>query len=85
MCKRKSLPEEKYDDELPAGSGYDYYLSPLAIDGYLQMGDVISGSGSINSHILSQQYLDFNNGGVRCGNRFINSHNISQFNGSRFL
>ena len=38
--KRKSVPEEKSNEELPAGIGDDYTYSPLVIDYYLQMGDM---------------------------------------------
>ena len=42
------------------------------------MGDVSGGNGSMNIHIISQQYWDFNNGDVSCGIFFINSHTLSQ-------
>ena len=78
--KRKSLPEEKYDDELSAGIGYDSSLSPLVIDGYLKFGDVIGGNCSLNRQLLSQQDWGLNNGDMGCGNGFIISHNLSQCN-----
>ena len=52
--KRKLLHEEKSVYELPAGSGEDYYLYPLVIGGYLNMGGVSCWNGFMNSHLLSQ-------------------------------
>ena len=37
--KRKSVPEEKSNEELPAGIGDDYTYSPLVIDYDLKMSD----------------------------------------------
>ena len=71
--KRKTLPEEKSNDESPTGSVDNYFLYPLVIDGYLKIGDVSGRNGSINSQTLSQQYWYFNNGDVSCGNIFYNN------------
>ena len=68
--KRKELPEEKYDDELFAGIGYDYYVSPLLIDGLKKMGSVSGGNFSVNNYKLSQKDCDSNNGDVISGNDF---------------
>ena len=38
--KRKSAPEEKANEELPAGIGDDSYYSPLVIYNDLNMGDI---------------------------------------------
>ena len=57
--KIKALPEEKSDDESPVGIGGDYSLSPLVIGGYLNMGNVSGGNGSMNSHLIYQQDWDF--------------------------
>ena len=43
VSKRKSLHEYTRYDELSEGSGDDYYLSPLLIDGDLNLGDVSGG------------------------------------------
>ena len=83
--KIKALPEEKSDDESPVGIGGDYSLSPLVIGGYLNMGNVSGGNGSMNSHTLSKQDRDFNNGDESSGNGFINSHTLYQCNDSSAL
>ena len=44
------------------------------------MGDAISGNGSMNIHLLSQHDWYLNNGYVSCGNVFINSHTLYQYN-----
>ena len=46
------------------------------------MSDVSGGNGSINSHHIYQQYWDFNNGDLSCGNCFIISHTLPQCNSS---
>ena len=81
MIKEKSLPEEKYYDELRAGIVDGSYFSPLVIDGYFELGDVSGWNGSINNHTLSQDYLDPNNGDARSGNGFIKILTTSQCNG----
>ena len=62
--KRKAPTGEKYYDELPADSGDDYSLSPLVIVRYLRMTDRSGGNGSMNIHLLYQQYWYFKNGDV---------------------
>ena len=52
----------------------------LVIDGYLKMSDVNVGNGSMNIQIISQKDLNFNIGGMSCGNGSINSHYIYQWN-----
>ena len=52
--KIKSLPEEKCDDELPAGIGDDSNFSPLVIDGVFKMGDMSGGDCYMNNRTLSQ-------------------------------
>ena len=66
--KRKPAPEEKYNEELPAGIGEDYFYSPLFIDDDSKMGEVSGGNFSLKNHTLFQQYYDSNNGYVisRC-------------------
>ena len=80
--KIKALPEQKHDDELPAGIGYDYYFSPLVIDGDFKMGYVSGGNCSMNNNTLSQKDCDSNNSDVSSGNSFINRHTISQHGNS---
>ena len=45
--KRKSIPKEKYNKELPAGIGDSSSVSPLVVGGYLNMGDMSGGNGYI--------------------------------------
>ena len=40
ISKRKSSPEEKYNEELPPCIGYYSSYYPLEIDDYLKMGDI---------------------------------------------
>ena len=76
--KRKSLPEEKSNEELPAGIGdYSYYF-PLVVDDDLNIGDMSGGGFSLKNHTLSQQYCDPNNGDVSSAYGFLNSHTLSQ-------
>ena len=77
---RKYLPEEKFDDELPAGIGDDSTFYVLVIDGELQIGGVSGGKFSTNSHNLSQQYFCLKNDDVSCENGFIKIHTLSQCN-----
>ena len=69
FSKRKSVPEENSNEELPAGIGYDSSYYPLVIDDDLKMGDMSGGNYYLNNHTLYQQYCDSNNGDVssRCG------------------
>ena len=68
----------KYDDEFTAVIGdYSYFL-PLVIGAVFIMGDVSDANFSMENCTLSQHYCGYNNGDVRSGNGFINSHTISQ-------
>ena len=68
--KIKSVPEEKYNEELPAGiEDYSYYY-PLVVYYYLKMGDMSGGNFSLNNHSLSQQYFYSNNGDLSSGYGF---------------
>ena len=52
--KIKSLPEEIYNEELPAGIGDYSSCSPFVIGGNLNMGDMIGGNFSLNNHTIYQ-------------------------------
>ena len=56
-CKINVLPEDTWDYELSAGSGDDSYLSPLVINGYLQIDNLSGIIGSINSHTLLKKIV----------------------------
>ena len=56
--KRKAIPKEKSDDELPAGIGDDFYLYPLVIGSDLKVDDVSVGNGSINNRTLHVRYIE---------------------------
>ena len=62
--KRKSVSEEKQNEELPAviGDSSSYY--PLIIDDDLKMGDMSGGKCYMKNHTLCQQYYYSNNGDV---------------------
>ena len=47
---KKSVPEEKYDEKLPAGIGADSSSYPLAVDGDFNMGDMSGGNYILNNH-----------------------------------
>ena len=68
--KRKSVPEEKSNDESPAGIGDDDSYYPLVIYDDLKMFNMSGGNCSLNKHTLSQQYCDSNNGDVSSGYGF---------------
>ena len=66
--KIKSLSEDTQDDELSAGSIYDFSIYPLVTDGDFKIDDVSDGHRSMNSHTLSQHDWYLTNGDVSCGN-----------------
>ena len=76
--KRKSVPEERSNEEVPAGIGDDYYFSPLVMDYYLKMIEMSGGNFYINNHTLSQHDCDSNDGDVINIYDFINIHIIYQ-------
>ena len=63
---------------VPASIGDCYSLSPLIIDKYLKVSNVIGGNGFMNSDTIYQQDWGLNNGHVSCVNGFINSYTVSQ-------
>ena len=68
--KIKAVLEERSNEELPAGVGYDSSYSPLIIADDLNMGDMSGGNYSMNNYTLYQQYYDYNNGYVSSGYGF---------------
>ena len=76
--KRKVVPKEKYNEELPSGIGDDSSYSPLVIDDDVKMIEVSGGNCYMNNHTLFQHYLYYNNGDVSSGYAFINRHTLYQ-------
>ena len=74
--KRKEVPKEKSNEELPAGIGDAYYFSPLIIGDDLKMDDMSGGNCSMESHTLYQHDCNSNNGNSSSGYVSINSHNL---------
>ena len=80
--KQKTVPEENFNEELPAGIGDDSYYYPLVIDDDFKMGDMSVGNCSINDHIIFQHYCDLNNADVSSWCCFWNIHTLYQFEDS---
>ena len=72
----------KSNRELRVGIGDDSYYSPLVIDDDLNMGDTSGGNVSLNNHTISKKYCNTNNGDVRSGYGFSNSHTLFQYKDS---
>ena len=58
--KRISVPEVKYNQELPAGVGDYSSCSPSVIYYDFKMGDMSGGGCFMSNHTLSQHYCDSN-------------------------
>ena len=71
--KIKSVPEEKYNEELPAAIGYFSSYSSLVIGDDLNLGEMSGENFSLDNHTLSQHYCDSNNGGMSSGYVFLTS------------
>ena len=56
--KKKELPEEKSNQELPADIADDSSCYTLVFDEDLNMADTIGGNFHMNNHTLSQKYRD---------------------------
>ena len=82
---KKSVPEEKYDEKLPAGIGADSSSYPLAVDGDFNMGDMSGGNYILNNHTFFQYYCGSNNSFVSGRYGFKNIRNISQCEDSSTL
>ena len=67
LVVKKSVSEEKSNEELPAGIGDDSSCSPLVIGDHLNMVDMSGGVFFMKNHTLYQKYYDSNNGDVSSG------------------